>query len=82
VPDQEEDPFLDTEAVARRVGVTVGSVRVYLKRSRRRLKEGEELRPQDLPLPDQVFGRSPAWRESTITTWIAHRSGPGRPAAG
>lgn len=81
MPDQAEDAYLDTEAVAKQVGVTTGSLRVYLKRSRRRLAEGHELRLQDLPLPDRTFGRSPAWRQSTITAWIANRTPPGRPAA-
>ena len=80
MPEQDADPYLDTEAVAEAVGVTIETVRVYLKRSRRRLSEGRDLRPQDLPLPDVVIGRSPAWRTSTITNWSAHRVGPGRPA--
>lgn len=82
MPEQEQDAYLDTEAAAKLAGVTTDSLRVYLKRSRRRLNEGHELRPQDLPLPDQTFGRSPAWRQSTIAAWIAHRTSPGRPAAG
>jgi predicted DNA-binding transcriptional regulator AlpA len=79
VPEQDADPYLDTEAVAEAVGVTTESIRVYLKRSRRRLRAGHALRPQDLPLPDVTLGRSPAWRTSTITDWSAHRVGPGRP---
>ena len=81
MPEQGDDPYLDTETVAAQAGVTTESVRVYLKRSRRRLREGRELRPQDLPLPDLTVGRSPAWLQSTITAWIAHRTGPGRPAS-
>ena len=80
MPDQDADPYLDTEAVAEMVGVTTDTVRVYLKRSRKRLREAHELRPQDLPLPDAIIGRSPAWRTSTITAWSVHRVGPGRPA--
>jgi len=81
VTTQGTDPYLDTEAVAARAGVTTDSLRVYLKRSRRRLAQGHGLRPQDLPLPDLTIGRSPAWRRSTIATWLASRAGPGRPAA-
>lgn len=81
MPEQEDDPYLDTEKVARQAGVTTDSLRVYLKRSRRRVSEGRDLRPQDLPIPDLTVGRSPAWRQSTITTWIANRTGPGRPPA-
>ena len=81
VADQGDDPYLDTEAVAEQAGVTTESVRVYLKRSRRRLASGQSLRPQDLPLPDMTIGRSPAWRQSTISVWLENRTGPGRPAA-
>ncbi|MBV9026357.1 MAG: hypothetical protein JO362_21775 [Streptomycetaceae bacterium] len=76
----EEDPYLGTDAVARQAKVTAASIREYLKRSRRRLREGQSLRPQDLPVPDVTINRSPAWRQSTITEWIANRVGPGRPA--
>lgn len=79
MPEQDEDAYLDTEAVAKQVGLSVDSLRVYLKRSRRRERSGAELRPHDFPVPDQTFGRSPAWRQSTITAWIGRRSGPGRP---
>jgi predicted DNA-binding transcriptional regulator AlpA len=77
---QGDDTYLDTEAVAQHVGLTTESVRVYLKRSRRRVASGQPLRPQDLPLPDITIGRSPAWRQSTIDEWDSHRTGPGRPA--
>ncbi|MYV56461.1 hypothetical protein GT042_28915 [Streptomyces sp. SID3212] len=69
---------LDTEAVAARVGVTAGTVRLYLKRTRRRIRDGHPVRPQDFPLPDVQIGRSPAWVESTIAAWLAHRPGRGR----
>jgi predicted DNA-binding transcriptional regulator AlpA len=79
VPAHEDDPYLDTEAVAGQAGVTIESIRIYLKRTRRRLAAGQQLRSQDLPLPDITVGRSPAWLQSTITEWIANRVGPGRP---
>lgn len=82
VAEQGDDPYLDTEKVAEHVDLTTGSVRVYLKRSRRRVATGQPLRPQDLPLPDITIGRSPAWRQSTIDEWHDNRTGPGRPAAG
>ena len=79
MPEQEDDPYLDTAAVATLAEVGAATVREYLKRSRRRLAKGDELRPQDLPLPDLTIRRSPAWRQSTITAWLAERSRPGRP---
>jgi hypothetical protein len=81
VPEQGEDPYLGTDAVAEQAKVTAASIREYLKRSRRRLRDGQPLRPQDLPLPDITINRSPAWRKSTIEAWQAHRTGPGRPPA-
>ena len=74
----QEDQYLDTNAVAGLIDVTAASVRLYLRRSRRRLADGLELRPQDLPLPDMTVNRSPAWRLSTIDTWRASRPGRGR----
>ncbi|MFF3730970.1 hypothetical protein ACFYXM_11760 [Streptomyces sp. NPDC002476] len=73
----EENPYLDTDAVAERIGVAAETVRVYLKRTRKRIADGRPVRPQDLPLPDKQFGRSPAWRETTIDTWISSRPGRG-----
>ncbi|MCX4232060.1 hypothetical protein [Streptomyces ortus] len=77
--DRDEDPYLDTEAVSEQAGVAAETIRIYLKRSRKRVADGDELRPQDLPLPDMTIGRSPAWRQSTITAWLANRVGRGRP---
>lgn len=82
VAEQEEDPYLDTQAVAEQAGVAVATVREYLKRSRRRLAEKQLLRPQDLPEPDRHFQRSPAWRQSTITAWLAAPRRRGRPVSG
>ncbi|GHB55749.1 hypothetical protein GCM10010331_49490 [Streptomyces xanthochromogenes] len=81
MPERQEDPYIDTEAVAGQAGVTAASVREYLKRSRRRLGAGHPLRPQDLPLPDATFSRALVWRQSTITTWLSNRARPGRPPA-
>ncbi|WP_333746208.1 helix-turn-helix transcriptional regulator [Streptomyces sp. IBSBF 2950] len=75
---QEDDPYLDTAQVGARIGVSADSIRLYLKRTRRRISDGLKKRPQDLPLPDSQFRRSPVWRESTINAWIASRPGRGR----
>lgn len=76
---QDDDPYLDTEGVAKQAGVATESVRIYLKRTRRRLRGGQALRPQDLPDADRTLGRSPVWRQSTIDAWLAARVGRGRP---
>ncbi|MFD7705640.1 helix-turn-helix transcriptional regulator [Streptomyces sp. NPDC059786] len=77
--ERDDDPYLDTDTVAEQVGLAVDTVRVYLKRSRKRVKDGSELRPQDFPLPDMTVSRSPAWRQSTIDAWKGNRVGRGRP---
>lgn len=79
--ERDEDPYLDTEKVSEHVGLPVDTIRIYLKRSRKRVADGGELRPQDLPLPDMTIGRSPAWRQSTISSWNVSRVGRGRPRA-
>lgn len=74
----ETDPFMDTEGVATHLGLSTESVRIYLKRTRARVAAELPVRPQDFPLPDETFGRSPAWKQSTIETWRANRPGRGR----
>jgi predicted DNA-binding transcriptional regulator AlpA len=75
---QPDDPYLDTEQVGQRIGVSAATIRLYLKRTRKRISDNLPVRPQDLPLPDETFRRSPVWRESTVTRWIASRPGRGR----
>lgn len=74
----DQEPLLDTAAVAGRVGLEPATIRIYLKRTRSRVAEDLPVRPQDFPLPDQVLGRSPAWLPATIDQWLANRPGPGR----
>lgn len=70
------DPYLDTLEVARMVGVTYNTVRYYLQQARANRRAGTP-KQGDLPEPDRVFGRSPVWRRSTITRWLAARPGQG-----
>ncbi|MHB9861945.1 hypothetical protein [Streptomyces sp. YIM S03343] len=74
----DDDPYLDTAQVGEKIGVLPETVRLYLKRTRKRIADGLPVRPQDLPLPDTQFRRSPVWRESVIAAWIANRPGRGR----
>lgn len=76
----DEDPYIGTNEVADLIGVQAATVRLYLKRTRKRLADDLPVRPQDLPEPEIVINRSPAWRESTIRRWQANRPGRGRRA--
>lgn len=68
--------YLDYSDVAKKLGVTVPVARKYLAESRRRSEAGIN-EPKDMPEPDHVFGQSPAWKESTIDSWIKRRPGRG-----
>lgn len=50
------EEMLDTQRVSEILGIKTETVRWYKKRG-------------ILPEPDQYFGRSPAWKRSTIQTW-------------
>lgn len=78
--DRDEDPLIDSERIRQMLGVEkVDTVHLYLRRTRARVKANLPIRPQDMPLPDNMFGaRMPAWRESTIREWISRRPGRGR----
>ncbi|KXK63334.1 hypothetical protein AWW66_03205 [Micromonospora rosaria] len=56
--------YLDSAALAARLGIKTTSI--HRMRSR-----------GDLPEPDRMIGRSPAWRPSTIDAWQAGRPGHG-----
>lgn len=77
----DDDPLLDTAAVAALLKLGAPTVRIYLKRTRARIAAGEPARDQDFPLPDETFGRSPVWHKSTIHRWLASRPGSGRRSA-
>jgi predicted DNA-binding transcriptional regulator AlpA len=54
------EELLDTQRVAVMLGIKAETVRGYKKRG-------------ILPEPDDYFGRSPAWRRSTIEEWDTAR---------
>jgi len=70
------DPYLDTQEVAKALGVTYNTVRFYLQQARAN-RRNAVTKPGDMPEPDRVFGRSPVWRRSTIERWQASRPGQG-----
>ncbi|QPE04148.1 hypothetical protein IT882_13200 [Microbacterium schleiferi] len=75
-----DEDFLDLAAIAELLGVQVNSAQVYHKRAVRARREGTA-KPWDMPEPDNVFGRSPVWREAKIRQWIESRPGRSTEAA-
>lgn len=75
--DTPPERLLDTGGVAEVAGITTATVRLYLKRTRKRVTDDLRVRPADFPLPDDQFGRSPAWRESTIRNLARRPPGAG-----
>ena len=62
--------------VAERIGVDVRAVRTYLAKARAHRAEGTSTKG-DLPEPDLIIGKSPAWHEATIARWEKNRPGRG-----
>lgn len=71
--------LLDLQAVADHTGLAKKTVQWYHNTATTRRRVGES-KPGDMPEPDASFGRSPAWYEHTIDTWLVSR--PGRGAGG
>jgi hypothetical protein len=62
--------------IAEKLGVQYSSARTYHGRAeinRRR----ENVRPGDMPPPDDRFGNSPVWAQETVEAWIKRRPGKG-----
>lgn len=71
--------LLTMNAVAELLGLQYRTVRNYHQVAERHRRNGG-VRPGDFPIPDEVFGRSPVWKASTIQAWARNR--PGRGAGG
>lgn len=69
--------MLDLKAVAERAGISIVTARNYHHAAVRRRRDGES-RPGDLPPPDQIIGKAPAWLPATIDKWLANRPGQGK----
>ncbi|AVH59948.1 MULTISPECIES: hypothetical protein [Streptomyces] len=71
--------LLDLQAIATHLGLSYETVRSYHTKAEANRRAG---RPKvgDFPPPDNMFGRSPVWQDTTIDQWAAHR--PGRGAGG
>lgn len=64
--------------IADRTGTTIGvpTLRRYLVEARANRRNGTPT-DSDMPEPDTVFGRSPAWKPRTIDRWLRRRPGKG-----
>lgn len=75
--------LLDLRAVAEAAGVQYRTMRNYHQTAERNRRLAEKhkdpsfIKPGDLPAPDDVFGRSPVWKRSTINAWLRDRPGRG-----
>lgn len=68
--------LLTLPEIAERIGVGVDSIRVYHQRASKNRRDGN-VRPGDMPPPDQQFGRSPVWKLASIIRWEQRRPGRG-----
>ncbi|GAA4626953.1 hypothetical protein GCM10023196_037270 [Actinoallomurus vinaceus] len=71
-----DDPLLDMAASAKKLEVEYVTMRKYWYRLKKNVEAGAR-KPGDIPWPDEMIGRSPAWRESTWDKWLPTRPGPG-----
>ncbi|QGJ89479.1 helix-turn-helix DNA binding domain protein [Microbacterium phage Smarties] len=58
--------------IAELLGLSAASVRTYHTDATRRRRNGET-RDQDMPAPDTVIGRTPAWKRESIDAWKQER---------
>jgi hypothetical protein len=66
------DRMLSKRGVADARRVDVATISRYLTESRRRLRNGQPLRPMDIPIEDETRYARPMWRaDGPIAAWIA-----------
>lgn len=70
------DDLFDYETLSDYMDVSVPVLRKYLSNARTNRAAGIN-HPADMPEPDMVIGRSPAWWQSTVDEWLAARPGKG-----
>jgi predicted DNA-binding transcriptional regulator AlpA len=68
--------YLDMAAVAEKLGLKYATVRGYNHLAKER-RARDDVRPGDMPPPDETFGSSPVWLDSTIEKWWKNRPGRG-----
>lgn len=67
---------MDTQAIARLMGVKVDSVRTYHARAVARRAAGQS-RPGDMPAPSGRVGNCLIWQPEDILAWLVARPGRG-----
>ena len=68
----ETEDLLGLADIADLLGLSAASVRTYHTDANRRRRQNASL-PQDLPAPDFVIGRTPAWKRETVEAWREER---------
>ena len=71
-----KDELLDYGRISAKTGIKPRTLRIYQAQANRRREDGNP-KPGDMPPPDQVFGYSPVWLESTVDNWLESRPGQG-----
>lgn len=64
--------LLSLADIAGLLGLSAASVRTYHTDANRRRRDGAPL-PQDMPEPDRIIGRTPAWNLETVEAWREER---------
>lgn len=71
------DELLGLADIADVLGLSPASVRTYHTDATRRRRQDASL-PQDMPEPDLVIGRTPAWKRETVESWKREREAAGQ----
>lgn len=76
--DQNDLPeLLGLSDIAVLLDLSPASVRTYHTDATRRRRQDASL-PQDMPAPDHVIGRTPAWKPETVAAWVLAREDAGK----
>lgn len=74
----QSDPYMTLAEISAHFGWAKDTARALHNRAAFN-RRNNTVRPGDMPEPDEVFGRSPVWRKSTLLDWHSRRPGAGRP---
>ena len=74
--EKRREGYCTLQDVADLLDVEYNSARTYHGRAEINRRRGE-VKPWDLPPPDEYFGRSPVWYPETIHAFLANRPGRG-----
>lgn len=68
----------DRFEVAGLAGVAPDSISAYVSRSRKKAASGEQLGPEDIPLPKGRIGGAAWWNKAEIDAWLPNRREAGQ----